>query len=66
MKREYDFSKAVRGKFYHAGLKLNLPVYLDREVLDFVQCLALKRKTDLSTIVNRLLREDMELVEMAK
>ena len=28
MKKEYDFSTGVRGKFYRQGAKLNLPVYL--------------------------------------
>ena len=26
MKREYDFSKAVRGKFFREGAKLRLPI----------------------------------------
>ena len=29
MKREYDFSKAVRGKFFRKGAELRLPIYLD-------------------------------------
>lgn len=29
MKREHDFSKAVRGKFYRPAMCLNLPIYLD-------------------------------------
>ena len=66
MKKEYDFSKGERGKFYHPGTSLNLPVYLDEEVLEFVQNIAKKRKTDLSTVVNQLLRNDMELVESTK
>lgn len=66
MKREYDFSKAVRGKFHRSGVKLNLPVYLDQEVLAFVQALARRRKTDLSSVVNRLLRTDMEIAEAIK
>jgi hypothetical protein len=32
MPTEIDFSKGVRGKFYHANATLNLPVYLDAEV----------------------------------
>ena len=51
---EYDFSKGVRGKFYKPDSKLNLPVYLDSEVLDFVQCVAKKRKTDISSVRTRL------------
>ncbi len=63
MRKEYDFSKGVRGKFYRKGVRLNLPVYLDREVLAFVQTIAAKKNADLSTIVNQLIRNDMDLVD---
>ena len=66
MKREYDFSKGERGKFYRPGMKLNLPVYLDEEVLAFVKQIAKRRKTDLSSVVNQLLRSDMDLAETLK
>jgi len=66
MKKEYDFSKGERGKFYRRGATLNLPVYLDGEVLAFVQRIAKKRGTDLSAVVNQLLRTDMQLVDSAK
>jgi len=66
MRKEYDFSKGVRGKFYQANAKLNLPVYLDKEVLSFVLRIAEKRKTDLSSIVNELLRKDMQLADALK
>ena len=36
MKEEYDFSKAERGKFYRPNAKLNLPIYLETEVLDYL------------------------------
>jgi hypothetical protein len=35
-KREYDFSKGIRGKFYRPDVQLQLPVYLDEDVADFV------------------------------
>jgi hypothetical protein len=63
MKKENDFSKGERGKFFRPNAKLNLPVYLDAEVLAFVQSIASRRKTDLSSVVNQLLRGDMELVK---
>jgi hypothetical protein len=66
MRKEYDFSKGVRGKFYKPNAKLNLPVYLDKEVLSFVLRIAEKRKTDLSSIVNELLRKDMQLADALK
>jgi len=66
MKKEYDFSKGERGKFYHPNAKLNLPVYLDEEVLAFVQRIARRRKTDLSSVVNQLLRSDMQVAEVLR
>ena len=66
MKKEYDFSKGVRGKFYRHNARFNLPVYLDGEVQQFVQRIAESKRTDVSAVVNRLLRSDMELVEAAK
>jgi len=32
MKKEYDFSKGERGKFYQPDTQLNLPVYLEPDV----------------------------------
>ncbi|MBI2566593.1 MAG: hypothetical protein HYV63_06135 [Candidatus Schekmanbacteria bacterium] len=66
MRSEYDFSKAERGKFYRPDMKLNLPVYLDEEVQAFIQDIAEKKKTDLSSVVNQLLRSDMQLAEAMK
>jgi hypothetical protein len=63
MKRYRDFSHAERGKFYRPDAKLNLPVYLDEEVLAFVQRIAEKREVDLSAVVNQLLRADMQLAQ---
>ncbi len=49
MKKEYDFSKAERGKFYHPDIKLNLPVYLDDEAFAFVDTIA-KMKNNLISL----------------
>ena len=35
MKKEYDFSKGERGKFYRSDAKLNLPVYLEPDLRDY-------------------------------
>ncbi|MBI5141346.1 MAG: hypothetical protein HZA20_04030 [Nitrospirae bacterium] len=66
MREEYDFSKAARGKLYRPDTKLNLPVYLDDEVKAFIQAIAEKRNTDFSSVVNQLLRGDMQLLEAMK
>lgn len=35
MRREYDFSKGERGKFYRPGTQLNLPVYLEQDLREY-------------------------------
>lgn len=64
MKKEYDFSKGVRGKFYRPGLRLNLPVYLDDKALAFVQAIARKKKTDISSVVNELILSGKHLADI--
>ena len=64
MKKEYDFSGGTRGKFFRQGLRLSLPVYLDEEALAFVQRIARKKKTDISSVVNQLILSDKHLAEV--
>ena len=63
MKKEYDFTNAERGKFYRPDAKLNVPVYLDDEVRDFVNGIAEKKHADMAQVVNDLLRSDMDLAK---
>jgi hypothetical protein len=63
MKKEYDFSKGTRGKFYKAKARLNLPVYLDSEVQRFVEQIARSQKSDISHVVNQLLKTDIKLAQ---
>lgn len=56
MRKEYDFSKGKRGKFYRPDTKLNLPVYLEEDVRKFVEGIAGKKRRDISTVVNDLPR----------
>ena len=64
MPAEIDFSKGVRGKFFHPGAKFNLPVYLDDQVQTRLTALANAKGVDLSVLVNDLLKKDIELIEM--
>jgi hypothetical protein len=66
MKKEYDFSKGIRGKFYRSTARFNMPIYLDSKVQRFVERIAESKGTNVSIVVNRLLRSDMDLVEAAK
>ena len=63
MKKEYDFSKGVRGKFYHSNTELDLPIYLEPEVARFLRKMAVKKGIDIKTIVNDWIRKDIELIE---
>jgi hypothetical protein len=63
MRKEYDFSKGERGKFYRSDMKLNIPIYLDEEVSAYVEKLASKKGIDRSSVVNELLKGDIRLAE---
>lgn len=63
MRREYDFSKGVRGKFYRKGAELRLPIYLDSKLQAQLERLARKKGKDVSEMVNQLVRKEVELIE---
>jgi len=56
MKKEYDFSKGERGKFFRKDAQYNLPVYLDADNLSFVTKIAERKKAGISKVVNDLIR----------
>jgi len=66
MKKQYDFSKGVRGKFCRPNAVLKIPVYLDKEVQTFVQGIAESKKSDVATVVNELLKSDMRLADVIR
>lgn len=61
MKDEYDFSGAEQGKFYRPVEQLQIPVYLDKEIQEQLCVIAKKTKTSLNDLVNRLLKNDLEI-----
>ena len=63
MKREYDFSKAVRGRFYRRGADLRLPIYLDPKLRSKIERLARRKGKDVGEMVNQLLRKDVDFLE---
>ena len=63
MKKEYDFSKGERGKFYHAEAQLELPVYLDPDVAAFLHKVAAQKGMEIETLVNDWIRKDIALIE---
>ena len=59
MKKEYDFSKGERGKFYRRGVQLNIPVYLDPDVAKVVRQRARKTDASIGVVVNEWLRSEI-------
>jgi predicted HicB family RNase H-like nuclease len=66
MKEESDFSKGERGKYSRGGASLSRPVHLDEDVMRYISALAAAREESLNTLVNRLLKKDIELIEAVK
>ncbi len=66
MPAEIDFSKGARGKFYHAGVKLNLPVYLDADVQAYLAAIASRKGVQLSDLANDLLKREIGIIEAVK
>ena len=62
MKREYDFSKAVRGKFYRKGAVLRLPIYLDAKLQNQLERLAQRKGKDIGDLVNQMVRKELEII----
>lgn len=63
MKAEYDFSKGERGKFYDAGVVFQTPIYLEKDVDNFLQNLADAKEKEVGELVNDLLRHNIELIQ---
>lgn len=61
MKDEYDFSKGQRGKFHRANARVNLPVYLDEDLLARLKARAEAEGVSLNDLVNELLKRDVGL-----
>ena len=59
MKRDYDFSKGKRGKFFRRDAELKIPVYLEPQVAEAVREHARKRRTTMGYLVNEVLRKNL-------
>jgi len=63
MKKEYDFSKGERGKFYDPNAELYLPIYLEPDIADFMRKLSGQKDTDIEKLINDWLRKNIDLIE---
>ena len=59
MKKEYDFSKGERGKFFRPDAELRIPVYLEPRVAEAVREHARRKHTTVGSVVNELLRKNL-------
>lgn len=63
MKKEYDFSKGERGKFYRPGLELYLPIYLDPETMGALLKFSAAKGVEVETIVEDWIKKDISIVK---
>jgi len=66
MKKQYDFSKGVRGKFYSPDAVFRLPIYLEEDVQSWLTAKAQSKGIELSDLVNDLLKKEIEIIEAVK
>lgn len=59
MRPQYDFSRGDRGKFYRENAELQLPVFLDASIRDYLQARAEEEGVALNDLVNALLRQNI-------
>ena len=62
MKKEYDFSKAERGKFYRKNADVRLPIYLGTRLQKQVEGLATRTGRDMGELVNHIVETEMRLI----
>jgi hypothetical protein len=63
MKDEYDFSKAEQGKFYVPIENIEIPIYLDKEIIQYLNEKGMTKPESLPSLVNDLLRKDIEIAK---
>jgi len=63
MKKEYDFSKGEKGKFYRPNAEFYLPVYLGQDTMDALSRYSKVKGIDVATIVDEWLKKDIAIVE---
>jgi hypothetical protein len=59
MKKEYDFSKGERAKFYQADKEIYLPIYIEPKMMEALTRLSKAQGVEVATIVNECLRREI-------
>ncbi len=63
MEKEYDFTDAQQGKFYRPIEKLEIPIYIDKDIQKVIVSVADKSNISISELVNSLLKNDIEIAQ---
>ena len=63
MKDEYDFTNAEQGKFYVPVDQIQMPIYLDQDVLQYVNQKCDFDADRIRTLINDWLRKDIEIAK---
>ena len=63
MNEAQDFSKGEQGKFYRPNIILKLPIYLDDDLVAFIEEYAKEKKEDFQTVVNDILRHNKDMLQ---
>jgi len=66
MKKNYDFSNADLGKFYKENSQINLPIYLESKIQNYLMERANSKGITVSQLVNELLKQSIDLIETVK
>lgn len=66
MPAEIDFSYGERGKFYRPNLSLRVPLYLDKDVQDYLTDIAARKGIQVSELANDLLKREIQIIEAVK
>ena len=61
MEDEYDFTDGVRGRFYEPK-KIPVSLRLDNDIILFFKKLASEKKVPYQTLINALLRKELQAV----
>lgn len=63
MKKQYDFSRAERGRFYRKNAALRLPIYLGPRLQRRVESLAARTGRDVGDVVNEIVETAIGLID---
>ncbi|MBL0708655.1 MAG: BrnA antitoxin family protein [Sulfurimonas sp.] len=61
MKDKYDFSNGIRGRFYEPK-KIPVSLRLDNDIVLYFKKLASEQKVPYQTLINALLRKELQTV----